>query len=158
MPKTLNPLPDKAKKKSLPLLQSALCSAIDLQLCCKQAHWNIIGEEFISLHELFDRVAHEVSDHVDLIAERIRQLGGVPDGRPATVVAGSTLGEFPEGLLEDEEMVEALATVVAKFAGQVLEALIKSAEAGDPSTSDLFTEISRGIEKQLWFIEAHRED
>src|SRR3954468_19710930 len=95
MLKTKNDQPEKVRKPVTELLQARLVDAIDLQTQLKQAHWNVKGPHFIALHELFDKIAEDVETHVDLIAERIVQLGGIAEGTVRVAAVRSRLDEYP---------------------------------------------------------------
>jgi len=136
------------------LLDARLADATDLQTQMKQAHWNVKGPNFIALHELFDKINEDVEDYVDLIAERVVQLGGVAHGTVRQVAAGSTLVEYPD-LREGRQHVEAVSNALSSFGKQVRAAISRSDDAGDLDTADIFTEVSRGVDKWLWFVEAH---
>jgi starvation-inducible DNA-binding protein len=137
------------------LLNARLADAIDLQLQVKQAHWNVKGPSFIALHELFDRLAGELGGHVDEMAERITALGGVAEGTLQAVAGRSKLTAYPLDIAEGRAHVDALADSYARFAKSVRKAIDEAGKAGDADTSDLFTGISRGIDKDLWLLEAH---
>jgi starvation-inducible DNA-binding protein len=153
---TSNDLPVGVRRAMIDLLDARLADAVDLQTQLKQAHWNVKGPNFISLHELFDKVNEDVEDYVDLIAERVVQLGGVAHGTARQSVARSTLSEYPP-VADGPAHVQAVTHVLASFGASVRAAIGVSAEAGDQGTSDLFTEVSRGVDKWLWFVEAHRQ-
>ena len=155
MYKTKNDLPQQARAQLVELCNARLADAIDLQTQCKQAHWNVKGPHFIALHELFDNVNEDVEDYVDLLAERAVQLGGIADGTARSVAKRSALPEYapkgPTGL----DHVEALASALAAFGKLARTAIDRSNELNDADTTDIFTEISRGTDKWLWFVEAH---
>ena len=155
MHKTHNDLPKGVRKTVIDLLAARLSDAIDLQTQCKQAHWNVRGSDFISLHELFDRVNEDVEDYVDEIAERIAQLGGVVHGTARVAAKKSTLKEYPLDISKGEDHVEALSSALAQFGAKARAAIDAADKAGDKDTADIFTEISRGTDKWLWFVEAH---
>ncbi len=139
------------------LMNQRLADAVDLQLQMKQAHWNVKGPSFIGLHELFDEVYEAVDSYVDMIAERIVQLGGVAEGTVRMSAARSRLAEYPLAIAEGMAHVEAVARALSAF-GQVARGTINEADAlQDADTADLFTEISRGVDKWLWFVEAHSQ-
>jgi starvation-inducible DNA-binding protein len=139
------------------LMNQRLASAVDLQMQMKQAHWNVKGPSFIGLHELFDKVDEAVESYVDKIAERIVQLGGIAEGTVRVSAARSRLAEYPLALAEGMAHVEAVARSLSTF-GQEARATIDEANAlDDADTADLFTEISRGIDQWLWFVEAHSQ-
>ena|SRR5438552_1691697 len=84
---TKNDLPESVRARGADLCNRRLADAIDLQTQCKYAHWNVKGPNFIALHELFDKVTEDVEDYVDLIAERVVQLGGSADGTARIIIA-----------------------------------------------------------------------
>jgi starvation-inducible DNA-binding protein len=119
-----------------------LSDAIDLELQTKQAHWNVKGPSFIALHELFDKLAEEVEEHIDTIAERIAQLGGVANGTIQEVQRATTLPAYPIDISEGSAHVAALSDAYAAFGKTAREAIDDADKAGDKDTSDLFTQIS----------------
>jgi starvation-inducible DNA-binding protein len=137
------------------LLNSRLADAIDLGTQAKQAHWNVKGPNFIALHELFDQIAEHIEDHVDTLAERITALGGTADGTIAAVSRTSSLPPYPTDITEGIQHVDALSSAVANFGAKVRKGIDEATQAGDADTADLFTGISREIDKDLWFLEAH---
>ncbi|TMA82995.1 MAG: DNA starvation/stationary phase protection protein Dps [Deltaproteobacteria bacterium] len=156
MYRTRNDLPEDARMKLVELLNTRLADAIDLQTQCKQAHWNVKGPDFIALHKLFDEVNGAVEEYVDLIAERAVQLGGVADGTARVVAKRSSLPEYPAVKGGDgREHIAALSAVLSAFGKLVRAEIDRSNELSDADTADLFTEVSRGIDKWLWFVEAH---
>lgn len=148
-------LSDHVRKQACGLLQARLSDAIDLEAQAKQAHWNVKGPRFLQLHELFDRLHGEIEDFVDLLAERITALGHVADGRIATTAANSTLYGYPLEATGGEAHLKALAGSLGAFGKEAREAINQASLAGDADTADLFTQISRETDKQLWFLEAH---
>jgi starvation-inducible DNA-binding protein len=139
------------------LMNQRLASAVDLQMQMKQAHWNVKGPSFIGLHELFDKVAEAVENYVDQIAERIVQLGGVAEGTVRMAAARTRLAEYSPEIADGMAHVEGVARALSTF-GQAARSTINEAEElDDADTADLFTEISRGIDKWLWFVEAHSQ-
>ena len=139
------------------LMNLRLASAVDLQAQMKQAHWNVKGPSFIGLHELFDKVDEAVENYVDKIAERIVQLGGIAEGTVRVAASRSRLPEYPLEIAEGMAHVEAVARALSTF-GREARATIDEANAlDDADTADLFTEVSRGIDQWLWFVEAHSQ-
>src|SRR5260221_14190625 len=153
--KTKNGLSEATRVKAVELLIARLADCIDLQTQAKQAHWNVKGPSFIALHELFDKINHEVEDYVDDIAERAVQLGGVAEGTARMVAKRSSLPEYPANTVDGRSHVEAVSSVLAAFGKAARKAIDQANELVDLDTADLFTEISRGIDKWLWFVEAH---
>jgi starvation-inducible DNA-binding protein len=128
---------------------------IDLFNQTKHAHWNVKGPEFMQLHELFDGVAERVEEGCDLLAERVVTLGVAAEGTTRQSAASSSIGEYDLGAVDGPDHLRALAGQVAKLAASIRDAIQQSTELGDPTTADLFTEISRSLDKDLWFLEAH---
>jgi len=155
MPKTRNDLPDNTRKAMIALLNARLVDTIDLRLAVKQAHWNVKGPNFIALHELFDQIQARVDTFADDIAERSVSLAGVVAGTSQAVSKGSQLDAYPTDVTDEKAHLQALADRLAAY-GKLARAAIDAAdEAGDKNTADLFTGVSRQIDKDLWFIEAH---
>ena len=154
MHSTHNDLPEVTRGKVIELLDARLADATDLQTQLKQAHWNVKGPSFIALHELFDKINEAVEDYVDDLAERVVQLGGTAHGTARQVATRSTLPEYP-AVSAGRDHVEAVATALAAFAKLARTSIDQADELGDKDTADIFTEISRGVDKWLWFVEAH---
>jgi starvation-inducible DNA-binding protein len=153
--KTKNDLSESTRSKAIELLNARLADCKDLQTQIKQAHWNVKGPNFIALHELFDKINDDVEEYVDEIAERAVQLGGIAEGTARMVAKRSTLPEYPAKTVDGHSHVEALASVLATFGKSARTAITEANNLGDLDTADLFTEVSRGIDKWLWFVEAH---
>lgn len=155
---TKNALPAETRARVVELMNQRLADCVDLQAQCKQAHWNVKGPNFIGLHELFDDVYEAVGDYVDLIAERIVQLGGIAEGTVRVAAARSTLEEYPLVLSSGEHHVAALSDVLARFSEEARQCIEEIDALDDPDTVDILTEVSRGVDKWLWFVEAHQQD
>jgi len=153
--KTKNDLPEGTRVKAVDLLNARLADCKDLQTQIKQAHWNVKGLNFISLHLLFDKINDDVENYVDEIAERAVQLGGVAEGTARMVAKRSSLAEYPASAVDGRSHVDALSSALAAFGKAARKAIGEADELGDLDTADLFTEVSRGIDKWLWFVEAH---
>jgi starvation-inducible DNA-binding protein len=142
---TRNTLPGEIRRKSVDLLGQSLVTAIDVQRQAKQAHWNVKGPNFIALHLLFDELHTAAIEWADLSAERL-----------VTQVAEKTqLEAYPLELTDGSDHVRQLSGALAKYGHQTVAAIVESGDAGDPATSDLFTEISRAVDDYLWKVEAH---
>ena len=148
-------IPDNAREKLVSLLNARLADTFDLYSQVKQAHWNVKGSDFIQLHLLYDEVAGAIFEYVDEIAERATALGGLAMGTARMAASASTLDEYPVEATEGMATVSAITERLAAYAASVRTAIGEADELGDPSTADLFTEISRVVDKQLWFVEAH---
>ena len=143
------------REQMVGLLNSRLADSLDLKSQAKQAHWNVKGIHFIALHELFDQVATEVEAFSDLIAERVTTLGGTAEGTVRVAAEKSTLHQYPLEITDGRDHVDALSSALADFGKRVRANIDEADEAGDMDTADLFTEVSRGTDKLLWFVEAH---
>lgn len=154
---TKNDLPEATRRQVVTLLNQRLADAIDLQTQCKQAHWNVKGASFIALHKLFDDINEDVEEYVDLIAERIVQLGGIAEGTVGIVAERSTLMDYPLGISAGNEHVAALSDALAAFGLAARLGIEEMSELGDADSADILTEISRGLDKWLWFVEAHNQ-
>lgn len=155
MHKTKIDLAKGKREKLIEILNQSLADAADLKSQAKQAHWNVKGPSFIALHELFDQVATEVEGHSDLIAERITTLGGTAMGTVRLAAENSSLSEYPHEISDGMAHVDALSSALADFGKKARKNIDSTDELGDKDTADLYTEISRAIDKQLWFVEAH---
>src|SRR5690348_10380886 len=142
---TMNDLPENVRSQVSDLLNNRLAEAIDLQTQCKQAHWNVKGPNFIGLHKLFDEINEAVEEYVDLIAERIVQLGGVAEGTARIVAERSSLIDYPLTLRTGAEHVAALSDALGAFGRAARVGIDEMDELDDDDSQDLLTEISRGI-------------
>ncbi len=154
---TKNDIPEDTRIEVVTLLNARLADCIDLQTHCKHAHWNVKGPQFIALHKLFDEINESVEEYVDLIAERIVQLGGVADGTARMIAARTTLPDYPSRLRTGEQHVAALSDSLAAFARVSRMAIEATDELDDKCTADIMTEITRGTDQWLWFVEAHQQ-
>lgn len=148
-------LPAKLRTKIVKLLNARLADALDLESAAKQAHWNVKGPHFIALHQLFDELHTRLEEHVDTIAERVTALGGVALGTVQSAARDSSLAPYPENIAEGVQHLEALSERLADFGKKIRTAIARSDEIGDANTADLFTAVSRDVDKYLWFLEAH---
>ena len=152
---TRNDLSRDVRGPMIELLNQQLADTFDLYSQTKQAHWNVKGAQFIALHELFDKLAAELSGFADLIAERATAIGGLAEGTVRMAAAGSRLPEFPLEATGSLATVEALAERYGALANNTRGAIESAGEAGDAVSEDLLTEVARGLDKALWFLEAH---
>jgi starvation-inducible DNA-binding protein len=154
---TKNDLPETSRVEAIELLNQRLADCIDLQTQCKQAHWNVKGPNFIALHKLFDEVNEAVEEYVDLIAERVVQLGGIAEGTARLVAQRSALIDYPPAISSGEEHVAALSDALSEFGRTARLGINEMNELDDADSADIQTEISRGVDKWLWFVEAHQQ-
>ena len=153
--KTKNDLDQKIRQSSVEVLNAQLAAGIDLALMIKQAHWNLRGMNFIAVHELLDTIREEVDAGNDLMAERTSQLGGYAMGTTQAVVESTSLKPYPTDIVKVEDHLEALIDRLGDVANSVREAVDTTDEAGDADTADILTEVSRDLDKNLWFLESH---
>ena len=152
---TQNDLPEKVRAGAIELLNQQLADALDLALQAKQAHWNVKGPNFIALHELFDTVVDELFEHADDLAERAVELGGTALGTARTAAKSSRLPEYRLDISSGREHITTLSAALATFGASARAGIDAANALGDADTVDLFTEISRGVDKLLWKVEAH---
>ena len=148
-------IPEDIRVKTIDILNPTLAATLDLKTQTKQAHWNVKGTDFYQLHELFDEMATELEEYVDMIAERVTALGGVALGTARIAAVESILPEYDLEAVGGMEHVTALADRYGIFAKHLREGIAATEELGDADTADLYTEVSRTIDKRLWFLEAH---
>ncbi len=155
---TKNDLPADIRGQVAGLLNQRLADAIDLQTQCKQAHWNVKGPAFIALHELFDQVNAAAQEYVDLIAERVVQLGGMAEGTARSVARRSTLTDYPLTIISGPEHVAALSDALSQFGRSARMGIDEMDDLGDAASADILTEVARGVDKWLWFVESHLDN
>ncbi|GAN52961.1 DNA starvation/stationary phase protection protein Dps [Tanticharoenia sakaeratensis] len=155
---TRNNMQDNAKKVSIETLNARLADLIDLALITKQAHWNLKGPQFIGVHEMLDGFRASIDEFVDTTAERVTQLGGTAFGTTQDVTKKSICTPYPTDIYRIADHISALIDRYATVANAVRQSIDVTDEAGDPDTADIFTEVSRGLDKQLWFLEAHVQE
>jgi starvation-inducible DNA-binding protein len=150
-------IPEASREKLVQLLNERLADTFDLYSQLKQAHWNVKGSDFIQLHELYDTIAGDVIEYVDMVAERATALGGLALGTARMAAAASSLEEYPADAVAGAETVATVADRLAVYGALVRAGIDQAGELHDQDTADLFTEISRSIDKHLWFVEAHQQ-
>lgn len=155
--KTKNPTSGEIREQVIEMLNARLADSVDLHYQAKQAHWNVKGDDFFQLHELFDKIAEATEEYVDLIAERVTQLGGTANGTARDAAKNSSLPEYPHDIYDGDSHVEAMSNALATFATAVRQNVDDTDELNDPGTNDMLVEIMRGVDKYLWFVEAHNQ-
>jgi starvation-inducible DNA-binding protein len=150
-------LPEEQQAKLIELLNRRLADAIDLQLQSRQAYWNVKGPHFMALRELFDKVAQGVEEYTNLIAEHIVQLGGIAEGTAQAVARRTSLDEYRLSTANGQGHIEALSTTLIAFGKHARYASEQATEMKDTDSAAIFTEIARGIDKWLWFVETSQQ-
>jgi starvation-inducible DNA-binding protein len=148
-------VPDQNRQALIALLGARLADSADLRSQVKWAHWNLKGMHFIQLHLLFDSVAGHLLEQTDTIAERITTLGGVAHGTVREAAAKSTLNEADLSASDGPSMLKFLVHNVAHHANAMRTAVQEANDLDDAITADLFTQLTRELDKDLWFLEAH---
>jgi starvation-inducible DNA-binding protein len=150
-------VPESNRQALTTLLNLRLADTTDLHSQVKWAHWNVKGKDFYQLHLLFDSIAGHLEDHIDTIAERINALGGVAHGTVRETAAKSSIKEADLGASDGPEMLKFLVHNVAQVANALRQAIQESDDLDDAATVDLFTTMTREMDKDLWFLEAHTQ-
>lgn len=148
----------KTREKIIKLLNQQLADISDLHSQTYQAHWNVKGAGFYQLHILFQKLAEQVEEYIDLIAERVTALGGMAKGTVRMAASASRLPEYPSNVVDSLPTIQAMAVRYANVAKTTRAAIDIAEKEGDMGTTDLFTEVSLGLDKGLWFLEAHLQD
>jgi len=148
-------LSDATRVAMIQLLNQELADTTDLYSQTKQAHWNVKGIHFYQLHLLFDQLAEKRLGEADELAERATELGGYALGTVRMATANSRLPEIPTVINTGVDYVQALVERYGIHGNAIRAAIDEADEAGDQDTADLFTEISRDLDKDLWFLQAH---
>ncbi|SNX65376.1 starvation-inducible DNA-binding protein [Streptomyces sp. TLI_55] len=146
-------LPDAAREVAGEALQSTLVDLLGISLVGKQAHWNIVGPRFRSIHLQLDEVVATARTYSDTVAERAAALGLPPDGRPETVAAAYALPGAKAGWLRDDEVVRLMVETLESAIGRLRDR-IDATDKADPVTQDLLIGITAELEKQRWMFEA----
>lgn len=148
-------LPEETRKQIVEMLNQTLAATSDLRSQVKQAHWNVKGMNFFQLHEMFDEMADQLGEYIDMVAERATALGGIARGTVRMAAADSILPEYPVDITDGIDHVTALADRFASYGKHLRENIDRADELNDQDTNDLYVEVSRTIDKYLWFLEAH---
>lgn len=150
-----SPLSDEARKVTGKALQESLIDLVDLHLLAKQAHWNLTGRNFRSVHLQLDEVVDLAREHADTVAERAVAIGYNPDGRSRTVAEATKVEPLDPGYLQDDKVIAVITDILADMI-QRFRARIEATEEPDPVTQDLLIEVAQDLEKQHWMFEAQR--
>ena len=134
-------------------LQEMVVELVDLSLLGKQLHWSVVGRHFRSLHLQLDELVDSWRELSDTVAERAVAIGTFPDGQAATIAADSPIDSVEQGPIEDLELVRLLSGRLAEVAERARERASRVSEL-DPATEDVFIEVIRALEEQLWMVRA----
>ena len=148
-------IPAEIRRYVIQLLNQTLACTVDLRSHVKQAGWNVRGQDFAPLQALFATMASELDAYADLMAERIAVLGGVARGTAHTAATQSRVAEYPDTLVDGHAHVVALAERFAPYATAMRGDIALAADVEDADTAAVYTDISRGVDKRLWVLEAH---
>jgi starvation-inducible DNA-binding protein len=148
-------VPAEHRQPLIALLNLRLADSSDIYSQIKWAHWNVKGKDFYQLHLLFDSIAEHIEDHTDTIAERITAIGGVANGTIREAAAKSSLNEADLSAIDGPAMIKFLVHNFGHYANGLRNAVDEADELEDPITADLFTQLTREADKDLWFLEAH---
>jgi starvation-inducible DNA-binding protein len=146
----------KTRKAVVGDLQATLAELIDLSLLGKQAHWNVVGPNFRSIHLQLDEIVDTARLASDRVAERIATVGDAPDGRAASVAKTSGLPDFPAGQVPVTDAVKRVGATVDAMSERLTERIIRMAEA-DPVSQDILIGTADELEKQAWMLRAQLE-
>ncbi|WP_433255329.1 Dps family protein [Streptosporangium sp. CA-135522] len=150
-----SPLKPDDKKVVAAALQGALVDLLDLSLLTKQAHWNVIGHNFRSLHLQLDEIVAAAREHADTVAERAVALGCNPDGRSSTIASTTEVPQLEAGYINDGKVVAAMTDILGSIVRRMRER-VEATDEPDPVTQDILIEITQDLEKHHWMIEAQR--
>ena len=148
-------LPEETKTQLIDALNAVLATTSDLRSQVKQAHWNIKGPQFVSRHELFDSLAARLHDHADAIAERAATLGGYAMGTVRQSAEHSKLPEYDLRAVDGKHHIRTLVDRYSDYNRLIRNAVGEAHDHNDPATEDLYTEILRQTELDMWFLESH---
>ena len=155
LPPVRSDMPSEIRLYVIQLLQQTLACSVDLRSQVKQACWNVKGHDLVLLHALFATMATELGVHIDLVAERLVVLGGVAWGTARTAATHSTLPEYPGAIMDGDAHVRALAERFAPYATALRADIAHATEVEDAGSAAIYTDISRGVDKRLGFLEAY---
>lgn len=148
-------LEDNARKTAIDELNARLSDGLAMSAALKQAHWNMRGRNFIGVHELLDQIKVRMDDHIDVMAERIQVMDGTAIGTVEKVAKTSTIEPYPTDLKDVDDHIKALCERMRDLGEKVRTAIDTTDEAGEANVADIFTAMSRDVDKDLWFLESN---
>jgi starvation-inducible DNA-binding protein len=148
-------LTDEARRTTGAVLQDSLIDLIDLHLSAKQAHWNLTGRNFRSIHLQLDEIVDLAREHADTVAERAVAIGVNPDGRARTVAEQTKLHQLETGWLSDDKVIAAITDMLGEM-GQRFRERIETTEESDPVSQDILIAVAQDLDKQHWMFAVQR--
>lgn len=146
------PLEENLRQPSAEALQATLYELISQRQAVQQAHWNVQGPLFYSLHDLLGHFYEALGPKIDMIAERQLALGVPADGRPNAVASAADLEPVPEGYLDDQQVLDLLTARYKTISDRLSKRI--DATSDDPVTQDMLIDVTGTIDDQLWKLRA----
>ncbi|GAA2174262.1 DNA starvation/stationary phase protection protein [Arthrobacter parietis] len=143
----------KASKTLTDNMQAVLVDLVELHLQGKQAHWNVVGKNFRDMHLQLDEIIEDARLFADQMAERMRALHAVPDGRSAVVAKGTSLNEFPSGLVDTKDTVSMVVAMLEAAVGRMRD-VHDQVDEEDPTTADILHGFIEKLEQYAWMVDA----
>ncbi|NWF58259.1 MAG: DNA starvation/stationary phase protection protein Dps [Fischerella sp.] len=148
-------LPLELRSQIIDILNQTLATTVDLKTQIKQAYWNVEAQNSHDIHELFDEIATELDLYIDLLAQRVTNLGGLAMGTARNAAGQSILPEYPLNIIERKDHIASVAERLAIYGNLLWENIDRTAVLGDADTAYLYAEISMVVDKRLWFLDTH---
>lgn len=142
-----------ASEKLTDSLQAVLVDLIELSIQGKQAHWNVVGKNFRDTHLQLDEIIDAAREFSDTVAERMRSLHALPDGRSDTIAETTTLPEFPQGEVDTAEVVDLITERIDATVGTVRD-VHDNVDEEDPTSADILHSILERLEQLSWMVSA----
>ncbi|UOQ59781.1 DNA starvation/stationary phase protection protein [Leucobacter rhizosphaerae] len=142
-----------ASKQLVEHLQAVLVDLIELAGQGKQAHWNVVGRNFRDTHRVLDEIIEAARGFSDVIAERMRALHGIPDGRSSTVSSTTSLPQFPNGEVDTTETVDLVTARLESAVGTIRD-VHDDVDDEDPTSADILHQIIESLEQFAWMVSA----
>lgn len=155
LPPTRIGMPPEIRLDVIMMLNQTLACTVDLHSQVGQACWNIKGKDFSLLHPIFSTMLSELQTYIDMVAQRITVLGGIVMGTVRMAAMQSKLPEYPDAVMEGDGHVQALAERFGRYAVTLRDDIVLAADVEDAGSAAIYTDISRGVDRQLWVLESH---
>ncbi len=154
-PASLNELSVDARAEVVDILNRLLAEIIDVTLCARHAHWNARGPSFLLVHDLLDRVGWQIDRQADLIAGRIRALGGTAHGTARSVATVSSFKPYPVEVADGQDHLEALAQRLGLLSAEARLSFHECSGLLDPVTANALVKVNAAVDQALWQVESH---